>query len=729
MKQLLQNLRNGETTVVDVPVPAPGPKQVLVHTRFSLISAGTERMVVDFASKSLLGKARSRPDLLRQVVDKALNEGIVSTLESALNRLDKPMPLGYSSAGVIVALGEEITDLQVGQRVACAGGGFAVHAEFVKVPRSLVVPLPENIDFESAAFTTLGAIAMHGFRLTEAQVGENVAVIGLGLLGLLAAMIAQAAGCNVLGIDIKQRQVDLAKTLGIEAVLRDNAEKAAIAFSDGAGCDNVLICADTPSSDPIELAGEIARDRARVIVSGAVGLQIPRKIYYEKELTLINSRSYGPGRYDSTYEEEGVDYPIGYIRWTEGRNLQAFVKLLSSGKINIKLLVTHKFPIDKAPDAYKLILEAAQEEVVAVLLTYPETEENITVTKPKRIDRENFNLTGAAAQKPKEIKLGVLGAGNFATVVMLPALSRIEHVNLIGIASQSGANAQYAAKRFKFQYATSDENRIIEDAAINTVAILTRHNLHARQILASLASGKHTFCEKPLAMTEEELDEIEAVFKDNNGDKVFPYFMVGFNRRFAPLAKKLAAFINERKEPFYAHYRINAGYLPKDHWTQKMNQGGGRIIGEGCHFIDFLTFLADSAPVSVFAQTLPNQGHYNNDNAVMTFDFPDGSIGVVSYLANGDKAFPKERVEVFSAGRIAILDDFRKLETIYKGKKKVYKSRTKQDKGHKAEWEIFANAIINGDAPPIPYDQLFGVTRATFKALESIKTGTKVKIE
>ena len=336
MKQLLQNLRSGETVIADVPVPTPGPKQALIHTEVSLISAGTERMVVDFASKSLLGKARSRPDLMRQVVDKARREGVISTFESALNRLDKPMPLGYSSAGVIVALGKEIDDLKVGQRVACGGGGFAVHAEYATVPRNLIAPIPDNVDFESAAFSTVGAIAMHGFRLAEVQLGENVAVIGLGLLGLLAASIAQAAGCNVLGIDIKQRQVDLAASLGIEAVLRDSAETASVAFSDGAGFDAVLICADTASSDPIELAGEIARDKARVIASGAVGLQIPRKIYYEKELTLINSRSYGPGRYDPSYEEDGLDYPIGYVRWTEGRNLQSFVRLLATGKVNVK---------------------------------------------------------------------------------------------------------------------------------------------------------------------------------------------------------------------------------------------------------------------------------------------------------------------------------------------------------------------------------------------------------
>jgi predicted dehydrogenase len=526
--------------------------------------------------------------------------------------------------------------------------------------------------------------------------GENVAVIGLGLLGLLASSIAQAAGCNVLGIDIKPRQIDLAASLGIEAVLRDDAEAASVAFSDGAGFDAVLICADTASSDPIELAGEIARDKARVIASGAVGLQVPRKVYYEKELTLINSRSYGPGRYDPSYEEDGLDYPIGYVRWTEGRNLQAFVKLLATGKVNVKPLVTHKFPVENAPEAYKLITEPNEEEVVAVLLTYPESEENINVINPKKIDAKDFSLIGAVAQSPDSVKLGVLGAGNFATVVMLPALSQIEKINLIGIASQSGANAQYAATHFKFQYAASDENRIIEDSTVNTVAILTRHNLHARQVLASLAAGKHTFCEKPLAITEEELDDIEAIIKATDGEADFPYLMVGFNRRFAPLSQKLVAFIGERKEPFFAHYRINAGYLPKNHWTQDPNRGGGRIIGESCHFIDFLTFLADAPPVSVFAQTLPNLGHYNNDNAVMTFTFPDSSIGVVSYLANGDKAFPKERVEVFSGGRIAVLDDFRKLETIFDGKKKVHKSRTKQDKGHKAEWEALATAICGG---------------------------------
>ena len=732
MKQLLQNLRSGETVIADVPVPTPGPKQALIHTEVSLISAGTERMVVGFASKSLLGKARSRPDLMRQVVDKARREGVISTFESALNRLDKPMPLGYSSAGVIVALDKEIDDLKVGQRVACGGGGFAVHAEYATVPRNLIAPIPDNVDFESAAFSTVGAIAMHGFRLADVQLGENVAVVGLGLLGLLTASIAKAAGCNVLGIDIKQSQVDLAESLEIQAVLRDQAEGAAIALTSGVGCDAVLICADTPSTDPIELAGAIARDRAKVIAIGAVGLQVPRKIYYEKELTLINSRSYGPGRYDPDYEENGIDYPIGYIRWTEGRNLQAFVNLLADGKLDVKPLITHKFPIEEAPEAYQLITEPGAENMVGVLLTYPPLKHDIKVSSVKQIEIDAFSITKRPVHKPDAINLGVLGAGNFALNVLLPALTKVEKINLIGIASRGGTNAQYAAERFNFQYATSDEARIFEDPKINTVAILTRHNLHARQVLASLSSGKHTFCEKPLAVTPEELNLIQTILEEyafDSKDAVFPYLFVGFNRRFAPLAQKLFEFINQRQEPFYAHYRVNAGYLPLNHWTQDPHQGGGRIVGEACHFIDFLTFLAGNAPVSVYAAALPNNGYYNNDNVEMTFAFPDGSIGVVSYLANGDKSFPKERVEVFTNGRIAVLDDFRKLEVVYNGKRKTYQSRMKQDKGHKAEWDVFSQAVINGSDPPIPYEQILGVTRATFKVLESLSMGERIQIE
>ena len=721
-------MRTGRTTVVDVPVPAPRPNTALVCTAISLVSAGTERMVVEFAEKSLIGKARSRPDLMRQVVDKARREGILTTLEAAFSRLDQPMALGYSSAGVIVALGSGLTGFHVGQRVACAGGNAAVHAEYAVVPKNLLVALPDQVSFEAAAFTTLGAIAMHGFRLAETHLGESIAVIGLGLLGLLTVGIAQAAGCRVLGIDLDPKRVSLAQKMGAEAVIRPQAEEAARSFSRSRGCDSVLICAASSSSDPVELAGVIARDRARIIAVGAVGLDIPRKVYYEKELTLLNSRSYGPGRYDSAYEEKGQDYPIGFVRWTENRNMEAFIDLLSSDRLDVQPFITHRFPIEQAPQAYELITGKTKEPFLGVLLTYGEplvqSETSVkTVTAPPVEPK-----LPVVTRPPERIRLGILGAGNFASAVMLPTLQKNSSIELIGVVSASGMNAQHLARKFGFRYADSSENRILEDPDINTIAILTRHHLHASQILAALAAKKHVFCEKPLALNETELAKISESLQDLSEEQFPPLLTVGFNRRFAPFALQLAEFIGGRKEPLVAHYQVNAGYIPLNHWVHDPIQGGGRIIGESCHFVDFLSFLVGHPPISVTGRMLPDGGRYQEDNAVMTFTFPDGSLGTVSYLSNGDKAFPKERVEIFTGGRVAVLDDFRRLELVMNGKRTVTNSRLHQDKGHRAEWEAFASAVTSGGLPPIPYNHLFGVTRATFAAVEALRTLETISI-
>ncbi len=725
MKQLLQNLRTGEAVIADVPAPTPQPGEVLVRNATSLVSAGTERMVVAFAEKSLLGKVRSRPDLARQVIDKARREGVLSTLEASFNRLDQPMALGYSSAGTILALGEGVSGLLVGQRVACAGGGYAVHAEVVAVPKILVTPLPDEVDFEAAAFTTLGAIALHGFRLSQVQLGERVAVVGLGLLGLLAVAIAQAAGCQVLGVDLDPSRVALANAIGAHSVLRDGAEDAAASFTQGRGCDAVLICADSSTSDPVELAGAIARDRARVVAVGAVGLNLPRKVYYEKELTFLNSRSYGPGRYDPQYEEGGQDYPIGYVRWTEGRNLEAFVGLLAAGKVPVNLLISHRFDVDQAPQAYALITGRLQEPFLGVLLRYPAGEgagslAHISGLREALVPAEPDHGAGES-----QIKLGVLGAGNFATAVLLPAVQKIPNIQRLVIASASGATAQHAAQRFGFGSAVSDESAVLNDPQVNTVAILTRHHLHVRQVQAALNAGKNVFCEKPLALNETELAEIAQTLEENHDRSLL---MVGFNRRFAPLAVKLKDFLAGRNEPLAAHYRVNAGYIPLTHWVHDPQQGGGRIIGEGCHFIDFLTFLVGQAPSVVSAVALPDGGRYCEDNLVITLTFPDGSLGTITYLANGDKVFPKERVEVFCSGRVGVLDDYRTLELVHAGHRQKYASRMRQDKGHQAEWVAFESAVRTGGAPPIPYAHLFSVTRASFAAQQALRTGQTIHL-
>ena len=712
MKQLLQNIKTGKSTVEEVPVPTPREGQALVRVEASLVSAGTERMVVEFAEKSLVGKARSRPDLVRQVIDKARREGLLNTVQAAFNRLDQPMALGYSSAGTIVALGKGIQGFKVGQRVACAGGGFAVHAEYNVVPRNLLTPLPKNVDFESAAFTTLGAIALHGYRLAEPQIGENVAIIGMGLLGLLVGQIASAAGCNVLGIDIDPARLKLASSLGIQAASRQKAVDSAQAFTSNRGFDVVLICADTSSNDPIELAGVIARDRARVVATGAVGLSMPRKIYYEKEISFINSRSYGPGRYDSDYEENGQDYPLGYVRWTEGRNFEAVVDLMSKNKIKVQPLITHRFPIEKAAKAYNVITGKKKEKFLGVLLTYP---------NEKQKEETRIIFPSIVNPKLSIVTLGVLGAGLFANAILLPSIKKADGIELIGIASSGGLHAQHSGKKFKFQYATSDDDEIINDPNINTVAILTRHDSHADLVVKALKAGKHVFVEKPLAINTSQLLEISKQLKAKSQSLL----TVGFNRRFAPLAQQLKTSIVDRQSSMYIHYRVNAGYIPLNHWTQDPEIGGGRIIGEACHFIDLITYLVGESPTSVSAHALPDNGKYREDNVSMTFTFPDGSIGVVDYLANGDKSFPKERVEVFCGGQVSVLDDFVSLQIIRDGRKSVAKGA--QDKGHVAEWKAFAKSIREGSEPPIPYEQLIGVTKSTFAAVESLRTRQTIK--
>jgi predicted dehydrogenase len=722
MKQLLQNLKNGQTTIEEVPIPTPRAGQALVRVAASLVSAGTERMVVEFAEKSLVGKARSRPDLVKQVVDKMQREGIVPTLEAAFNRLDSPMPLGYSSAGVITALGPGMDGFHIGQRVACAGGNYAVHAEYNLIPRNLLTPLPDSVDFESAAFTTLGAIALHGFRLAEPQLGENVAVIGLGLLGLLTIQLASAAGCRVWGVDTDPERVALASQFGIAACSRQTAEDSARAFTANRGFDSVIICADTASNDPVTLAGAIARDRANIVATGAVGLTFPRKIYFEKELSFINSRSYGPGRYDPSYEENGRDYPIGYIRWTEGRNFEAVVGLLENGKLKVESLITHRFPIEQAAEAYEIITGKKKEPFLGVLLRYQVSGDQLSVQSDCA-----ENLT-PDTEKPDAVKLGVLGAGLFANATLLPALKKVKDVELVGIASSGGLHAAHSGKKFGFRYACSDEEQILNDPDINTVLILTRHDTHADLAVRALQAGKHVFVEKPLAVNGNQLLVIQEQLQiTTQGQATHQLLTVGFNRRFAPLAQQLHNNLATRQEPLYMHYRVNAGYIPLNHWTHDPEQGGGRIIGEGCHFIDFLAFLAGSAPVSVSAVALPDGGKYREDNVSMTFTFADGSIGIVDYLANGDKSFPKERVEVFCGGSVAVLDDFRVLETVRDGKRKTAKLWG-QDKGHFSEMQALVRAIRAG-VPPISYEQLIGVTKASFAAVESIrKNGERVKI-
>ena len=720
MKQLLQDLKTGKPFLADVPIPRPSPGTALIRTAASLVSSGTERMVLDFAKKNLLGKARARPELVQQILDKARREGLLTTLEAAFNRLDQPLPLGYSSAGTILAVGDGLQGFQVGERVACGGGGYAVHAEYAIIPRNLMVHLPDEVSFDEGAFATLGAIALHGFRLAEVQVGSTVGIIGLGLLGLLTVGIAQAAGCRVLGVDLDSERIERAQGIGAEAVLPNQAVDAVKAFTHGRGVDTVIICADTDSNDPVHLAGELARDQARVIAVGAVGLDIPRKLYFEKEVQLLVSRSYGPGRYDKSYEEGGHDYPIGFVRWTEGRNLEAVVDLLAARRLDVTPLITHRIPFDTSPAAYDIISGKTEEPFLGVLLTYPLPENE---TKTGAGDPGPIRLS-PGRQRTASVRMGMLGAGNFATNVLLPALRGLPDIERVGIFSAAGLNAQQAGKKFGFGYAASDPEELLRNPDINTIAIMTRHDLHSGYVVRALAAGKHVFCEKPLGISEPELAEIRTQLEQPDQGVL----TVGFNRRFAPFGRILIDCFEGRKEPIFAHYRVNAGLLPTDHWLHDRQIGGGRIIGEACHFIDFLTAIIQELPESVTAHGLPDGGIYQEDNVQLTFQYPGGSIGTLSYLANGDKSLPKERLEVFRGGDVAILDDFRRLELISHGRRKVHRARLRQDKGHRAIWEAFIHSIRTAGQAPIPYAELLGISQASITAVEALRTGARLAI-
>jgi predicted dehydrogenase/threonine dehydrogenase-like Zn-dependent dehydrogenase len=725
MKQVFQDPRNAEIAVVEVPAPKLLAGCVLVRTAASLVSAGTERAAFEFAGKSLLQKARMRPDLVREVLNKIGRDGLMATVSTVRSRLDQPSALGYSSAGTVIAVGEGVSDISPGDRVACAGAGYAVHAEFACVPQLLVARIPSDaVHFDDAAFTTIGAVTLHGVRNADAKLGDVVAIIGLGLLGQLTVQILKAAGCCVLGMDISAERVELALRLGADAatVSASGFRDMCTHHSAGHGADAVLITAQTSSNEPIDLAGAVARNRAVVVAVGTVSMDIPRRSFYEKELDFRVSRSYGPGRYDAAYEQKGIDYPIGYVRWTETRNMEAFLKLLADRKLDLRPLVSHRFPISRASAAYELINGKSREPFLAVLISYPE---NAADTRCVRIAP-----AGLPAVSGESVQIGLLGAGNFATGTLLPTLKRIRGIQLITVSAANGSRARHAAGKFGFRSCTTDEHEILNDFEVNSVVITTRHHLHATEVIAALRARKHVFCEKPLCLTEAELSEIIAAHKNQAHDVTASrrLLMVGFNRRFAPLARRLKDFLRDIHEPLALHYRVNAGFLPADHWLNDPEQGGGRILGEVCHFVDFLSFLTAAPPVEVETRSLPNPGRYSNDNVVCSLRFADGSQGTISYLASGDRSYSKERLEVFGGGAIAVLEDFRRLELIHAGKKRVFRSLFRNDKGHRGEWEAFVKAIQTGAASPIPFGEIVGTTLATLALEQSRCLGQKVTV-
>jgi predicted dehydrogenase len=710
MRQLIQSYRTGEMRVEDVPPPAARAGGVLVRTVRSLVSAGTERMVVDLARKSLLQKARARPDLVRKVIETARKQGVGNALRKARARLETPIPLGYSAAGVVVEVGSEVSELRVGDRVSCAGAGYANHADYNYVPRNLAARVPDGLDMDAACFATVGAIALQGVRQAAPTLGECVAVLGLGLIGQLTVQLLRANGCRVLGFDPNPARAKLAEELGAQRAVSADLESAAEGFSLGEGMDAVIVAASSESSAPLEQAGEISRLRGRVVVVGLVGMQVPRSIFYRKELDLRMSMSYGPGRYDPSFEERGFDYPIAHVRWTEQRNLAAFLELAAEGRIDVARLVTHRFPIDAALEAYELI-SSGREPYLGVLLEYGADDEQPLAPAPRV----------ALATRPlaaDRVGIGVIGAGSFAQGVLLPALARAGGSENVAIASAGGMTARRIGEQYGFRIATRDADEIVAHPDVHAVVVLTRHDLHAPLAARALAAGKYVFTEKPLALSLESLEAVVAARAGAPGD-----VMVGFNRRWAPLVAAIREHFAGRSHPLVMNYRINAGFVPHDHWLHDPVEGGGRIVGEVCHFVDLLQHLAGAPPVRVFAEPIAGDSRYRgDDNVALTLRFADGSIGSVVYTAMGDAQVAKEWLEVFGEGRVAILDDFRSLRLARDGRSRRLRSAS-QDKGFDEQMRRFLAAVRAGEPAPTPFEESLATTRATLAAVASLRSG------
>ncbi len=735
MKQLLQSYRRGEIWLADVPVPAPGAHGLIVRTSVSVVSTGTEKMVTELARRSLLGKALARPDLVHTVLRKIKTEGLSQTLNKVFSKLDTPIPLGYSCSGTVVEVGRRAQGFSPGDRVACSGSGYATHAEFNYVPENLCVRMPEGVSMEEAAFGGLGAIAMQGVRQAEVHIGESVAVIGLGVLGMLTAEILKAAGCRVIGCDIDPERCARARELGVEQVVRgDELLGAARGFTGGHGVDAVVITAATPSDEPLEWSGEIVRQRGRVVAVGQIGMKVPRDVFYRKELELRLSRSTGPGRYDPSYEEHGLDYPYGYVRWTERRNMGAFLELVASGGVRPAALISDRFPIDRALEIYRDLLATSASEgrkkPMAVVIEYEQEGTEAPIAERK--------VEIAPLSPATELGVGVIGAGRFAEGVLIPAISRIAGVRLVGLCSARGRSAVVGAGKHGFSYATSDYRQLLEDDAVKAVFIATRHDSHALLAGEALRAGKHVYVEKPLALDPHELDRLEKLYADlgrgpagmgidasGREGGMWPLLMVGYNRRFSSHALLLKEKLRTQSGPMFINYRVSAGRADPDDWVLDPEEGGGRIVGEACHFVDFCLFVTGARVTRVAATRTVVEGEDSRDySAGILLQHADGSLSSISYITCGSREIGKELVEVFCGDLTGVNDDFR--STRISGGV-VHRSRG-QDKGHHNAVQQFLECIRTGGRPPISFADLIHVSRVTMAVLESLRTGRMVTL-
>lgn len=700
MKQVVQDVKSGKIGVREVPAPLVRPGHVVIRNRFSLLSPGTERTLLEFAKKSFLGKARARPDHVKRVLEKVRTEGLFATLDQVRAKLDEPMAVGYSSAGVVLAVGDGVTSLRPGDLAASNGP----HAEIVCVPKHLCAKVPSGVAPDRAAFAVLGAIALHGVRLARVGLGDAVFVVGLGLVGQLSVALLRAAGCRVLATDPDARRCDLAVVMGAIEASPGLDAKALVERTEGRGADAVVVCASTASDGPVELAAEAVRKKGRVVLVGAVGMTLPRRPLYFKEAEVVVSCSYGPGRYDPDYEDHGHDYPAAYVRWTEGRNLDAVLGLMADGRLDPGALVSQRFPIERGEEAYRAIESGVSGGTMGVLLEYPMEERRAVPTR---------DSSAATTQASGRIGLGVIGAGSFARGVLLPAALASRGFTPLAIASARGLSAAHTAQSLGFARAASGIDEVLADPAVEVVFVLTRHSLHAAAVVAALEAGKHVFVEKPLALTVDELEAIEAALL-RRPDRIIA---VGYNRRHAPLAIAARAHFADVASPLTVSVRFNAGALPPDHWALAEGEGG-RIIGEACHGIDLATFLTGSPPVRVFADAIAGA----DDECFMTLHHGNGAVSSIAYLAGGDRGLEKERIEILGGGRAAVIDDFRSLSRSAGGK--LDKSRrAAQDKGHKAEMVALV-ASLRAGRWPIAWEDLRAVSLASILAVRSLREGT-----
>ena len=718
MKQIVQNYRTGELWLEDIPVPICKPGHILVRNEFSLVSTGTEKMKVSQARMSLVEKAKARPDQVKQVLQNVTQHGVKATFNKVQERLSALSPLGYSSAGIVVETGSGIDHLHLGDRVACAGEGLACHAEFVLVPKNLCAKIPDQVSSRHGAFSTVGAIAMNGVRQAKVGLGDSVLVIGLGLVGLLAIQLLRAAGCRVIGVDVDESKLALAKTCGAHQVFQrddENLPTAIAHLTQNNGVDCVYIAASAPNADPMDLAGELARDRATVVVVGMIPVHADWRVYYGKELSIVMARSYGPGRYDRNFEQKGIDYPIGYVPWTQRRNLEEFLRLIEEGAIDPARLAAAEFELEQAPQAYQEMHDAPGKHAVGMLFRYPENtpiERKINTHHPKT--RHNSNHPGTG----NSIRVGVIGAGNFTTATLIPALKQSQHTSLHAICSATGLSAKSAANRHEFRYATSDATEIFQDPEIDAVIIATRHDSHADFACQALRQGKHVFVEKPLALNDQELQQLIAAAQASSA-----ILMPGFNRRFSPLSQALRDFFPQQNGPVEIICRVNAGAIEKDSWYQDAEEGGWRIVSEGCHFIDLISYLGQSLPTSVSAMMVGGdvQGG-QHENCMATLALENGSIASLVYVANGDAGFEKERIEVFGQGRAGVIENWQSVKLSQQGKlKKIRPAGT--GKGHQAEIDAFIAAIRGQSPSPISLESAVRTTQTTFKIRDGLIQG------